>query len=176
MSAGVTKLNGLSAEQATTEFLKACGSKRWVAAMVAQRPFASPEALLAAAEREWNQLGTEDFLEAFAAHPRIGEKKAAPKNDAVGAHFGKWSSQEQAGAAAAAQTTLERLKAQNDAYFDTHGFIFIVCASGKSADEMLGLLEARLPNDTATEIRNAAAEQAKITALRLNKWLTENSA
>jgi OHCU decarboxylase len=175
VSAGLAKLNALSAEQATTEFLKACGSKRWVAAMVAQRPFSSNEVLLAAANREWNQLGTEDFLEAFAAHPRIGEKKAPPKNDVVGEHFSKWSSQEQAGAAAAAQTTLEKLKAQNDAYFEKHGFIFIVCATGKSADEMLGLLEARLPNARAMEIQNAAAEQAKITVIRLNKWLAENS-
>lgn len=160
----LAKLNGLPLEAATAEFHKACGSRRWATAMAGARPFASVEQLHEVSAREWAKLNDADYLEAFAAHPRIGGKSDS-----------KWSKQEQAGAASAAQTTLERLKAQNDAYFDKHGFIFIVCATGKSADEMLALLEARLPNDRATEIRNAAAEQGKISVIRLNKWLAENT-
>jgi len=162
--AGLAKLNGLSTDAAATEFLKACGSKKWATAMAWARPFESVASLLRVAEREWWKLGDIDYLEAFGAHPRIGDKSG-----------GKWSAQEQAGASSAAQATLEKLKAQNDAYFEKHGFIFIVCATGKSADEMLALLEARLPHDKATEIRTAAEEQAKITSLRLHKWLEENS-
>jgi len=158
------KLNGLPATEATAEFHKVCGCRRWASAMTAARPFASVEALMERADAEWVKATDDECLEAFAAHPRIGGKSDS-----------KWSKQEQSGAAAAASTTLERLKAQNDAYFDKHGFIFIVCATGKAADEMLALLEARLPNDRATEIRNAAAEQGKITKIRLNKWLQEHA-
>jgi OHCU decarboxylase len=127
------------------------------------RPFENVAALMRVAEREWWKSGEADFLEAFGAHPRIGDKSG-----------GKWSAQEQAGASAAALSTLEKLKAQNDAYFGKHGFIFIVCATGRSAEEMLSLLEARLSNDRAAELRTAAEEQAKITQLRLNKWLEEH--
>ena len=132
--------------------------------MTASRPFEDVPALLRIAEARWWKLGDADFREAFAAHPRIGDKKG-----------GAWSAQEQSGAAAAARDTLGRLQAQNDAYFDRHGFIFIVCATGKAADEMLALLDARLPKDTAEEVRTAAEEQANITRLRLRKWLKENA-
>jgi OHCU decarboxylase len=160
---GLGRLNALSTDAAATEFLKACGSKKWATAMAWARPFENVPALMRVAEREWWKVGEVDFLEAFGAHPRIGDKG------------GKWSTQEQSAASAAALGTLEKLRAQNDAYFSKHGFIFIVCATGKPADEMLGLLEARLPNDRAAEIRTAAEEQAKITQLRLNKWLDEHT-
>jgi allantoicase len=146
------------------DFLKVCGSRKWAAAMVAAKPFENVAALHRVAEREWWKLHDVDYLEAFAAHPRIGGKSDS-----------KWSQQEQAGAAKAADATLEKLAKQNDAYFDKFGFIFIVCATGKAADEMLALLEARLVNDKATEVRTAAEEQAKITWIRLNKWLSENA-
>ena len=160
----LAKLNALSTDAAAVEFLKVCGSKKWATAMAWARPFENVAALMRIAEREWWKSNDSDFLEAFGAHPRIGDKSG-----------GKWSAQEQAGAASAESQTLEKLKAQNDAYFDKHGFIFIVCATGKSAAEMLALLEARLPNDKATEIRTAAEEQGKITRLRLNKWLEERA-
>jgi allantoicase len=159
---GLEKLNGLTDEAAEAELLKVCGAKKWAKAMAAARPFEDRAALMRQAERLWWRLSDADFLEAFAAHPRIGEKKG-----------GAWSAQEQAGAATAEAETLARLAAQNDAYFQKHGFIFIVCATGKSAAEMLALLEARLPSDTKTEVRTAAEEQAKITRLRLDKWLAE---
>lgn len=162
--AGLTKLNRLATDQAATEFLKACGSKKWATAMAWARPFESVPAMLRAAEREWWKLSEADYLEAFGAHPRIGDSSG-----------GKWSTQEQSGAASAAELTLAKLKSQNDAYFEKYGFIFIVCATGKSADEMLALLEARLGTERAVEVRTASEEQAKITQLRLHKWLEENS-
>jgi allantoicase len=162
-NAALTKLNELSSDHAAAEFSKACGSKKWATAMAWARPFENVAALRRIAEREWWKLGEADFLEAFGAHPRIGDKSG-----------GKWSAQEQAGAANADLAVLAKLKTQNDAYFEKHGFIFIVCATGKSAAEMLALLEARLPNDKASEIRTAAEEQAKITQLRLSKWLAEH--
>lgn len=161
--AALTKLNALPTDHAAAELLKACGSRRWAAAMAGARPFESVAALRRIAEREWWRLGDVDHLEAFGAHPRIGDKGG-----------GKWSAQEQAGAANAESAVLAKLEHQNGAYFEKHGFIFIVCATGRSAAEMLALLEARLPNDKATELRTAAEEQAKITQLRLSKWLAEH--
>jgi 2-oxo-4-hydroxy-4-carboxy-5-ureidoimidazoline decarboxylase len=144
-----------------------CGARRWVEGMLQRRPFASRAALLAAAADVWAALDEEDQLEAFAHHPRIGEDLTALR-----ARFPQTaglSSSEQAGVAAADEGTLLALRDANRAYFERFGFIFIVCASGKSAPELLALLRARLTNERAHELRVAAAEQAKITNLRLEK-------
>ena len=132
--------------------------------MLARRPFGSQDALLAAARDEWFALSEHDWLEAFSHHPRIGDRAS------LAARFPAThdlSAQEQSGVASASARVIDALADANQTYLDRFGFIFIVCATGKSAEEMLALLRARLPNDRATELRNAAEEQAKITALRL---------
>jgi OHCU decarboxylase len=118
------------------------------------------------AERIWWSLSADDWLEAFRGHPKIGEKKAEKNTGAVAQ---KWSEQEQASVAAASSETLQSLAELNAEYFSRFGFIFIVCASGKSPEEMLSMLRTRLENDPEKELRIAAAEQAKITGLRLEK-------
>jgi 2-oxo-4-hydroxy-4-carboxy-5-ureidoimidazoline decarboxylase len=160
-------LNGLPEEAARAALERCCGSASWVNAMAARRPFASTAALHAAAAQEWDRLDRADILEAFAHHPRIG----ADVNE-LRARFGAtsaWASEEQAQVKQAAEAVLEALRTANLAYQRRFGFIFIVCATGRSADEMLALLEARLPNPPDVELGVAAAEQAKITRLRLEK-------
>jgi OHCU decarboxylase len=130
--------------------------------MAALQPFEDRAALLRAADRVWWSLGEADHLEAFSAHPKIGQKASSA-----------WSQKEQAGAANAEQATLAELAELNQRYDAKHGFIFIVCASGRSADAMLAELRTRLDRDRATELRTAAEEQAKITRLRLGKLLEE---
>jgi OHCU decarboxylase len=156
----LTELNALPPADAQTALLKCCGSKRWVKRMVAGRPFATADDLLQAADDAARELTDEDWLEAFAAHPRIGERSQSA-----------WSQQEQAAALTAEADVQERLARGNRAYEDKFGFIFIVFASGKSPDEILQLLERRMKNDRAAEIRNAAGEQRKITRNRLQKLL-----
>jgi len=133
--------------------------------MAGARPFASLDAAGAAADRIWTSLDRSDWLEAFAAHPRIGA--AAPAGQA-----GEWSAREQAGAADASATVQRRLAESNRAYEHHFGYIFIVCATGKSAGEMLQLLEQRLNNAPDAELLVAAGEQRKITRLRLCKLLS----
>jgi OHCU decarboxylase len=159
-------LDALPAADAGAELLACCGSRRWAREMAPRRPFADVAALLAAADEVWWALGPDDWHEAFRAHPRIGERKAAP---AQGARAAGWSAQEQAGAAG--DDAAAALAEGNRAYEERFGHIYIVCATGKTADEMLAILRARLANDAATELRAAAAEQAKITKLRLEKLL-----
>ena len=144
------------------------GSRAWGRALVAARPFADLRALFAAAEAAWWALGPDDWLEAFAAHPRIGESKAAPTQ---GAQAAAWSREEQRGAAGAEEQVKARLAELNARYAEKFGFIYIVFASGKSAALMLELLEERLGRTRDQELEQAAREQAKITRLRLEKWL-----
>ena len=132
--------------------------------MTALRPFASESELINTAAEIWSDLQADDWLEAFSAHPMIGEMKAAPAQQARSAD---WSSGEQAGVSSANDMVKQELAAANRAYYEKFGFIFIVCATGRTAEEMLQMLHARLHNDPATELRVAAEEQAKITALRL---------
>jgi 2-oxo-4-hydroxy-4-carboxy-5-ureidoimidazoline decarboxylase len=163
-------LNGLSPEAALAALERCCGAGRWARAMRDRRPFASTAALHAAAAEEWGRLDRAGILEAFAHHPRIGAD--AGELRARFAATGAWASEEQAGVRHAAEAVLEALRAANVAYQDRFGYIFIVCASGKSAAEMLALLQARLPNAPDAELAVAAAEQAKITRLRLEKLRT----
>ena len=128
--------------------------------MTAARPFDSAAAMAAAADAVWWSLDRADWLEAFAAHPRIGSDRADTS---------EWSAREQAGVASASAGLRERLAAANCEYERRFGYIFIVCAMGKGADEMLAMLEDRLTNDADAELRSAAEEQRKITRLRLLK-------
>jgi len=158
------ELNALEAARADAEFRRCCGSARWAEAMTGARPFADVDAMIALGETIWTSLAAADQLEAFAAHPRIGERRPVSA----------WSSEEQAGMRQADQRTEEKLAALNVDYQERFGYIFIVCATGKSPAEMLALLEARLSNDAPTELAVAAGEQRKITALRLRKLVTHD--
>ena len=164
----IDRINSLPSEQAEVEFLKCCGSKRWAAKMTAQRPFENVEEMVTAADRIWWALESTDWLEAFDSHPRIGEKKAAAS---VARESLSWSETEQSGTRNSTQQTMAELAELNRQYQEKFGFIYIVCATGKSAEEMLAILRDRLDNDRTTEMQNAAAEQAKITTLRLNKLI-----
>ena len=169
----LAQLNALDATSATREFLRCCGSTRWADKMTAARPYAIPDAMFVTADVIWAALDRQDWLEAFAAHPRIGAGKAGGAGGAGEA--GRWSAQEQSGVAAAAQAVIDRLATKNQDYESRFGYIFIVCATGRSADEMLDMLERRLANDPDRELHIAAEEQRKITRLRLEKLLAEPS-
>jgi 2-oxo-4-hydroxy-4-carboxy-5-ureidoimidazoline decarboxylase len=133
--------------------------------MLACRPFGSQQRLLASARGEWFALGHDDWREAFRHHPKIGDRDSLRTRFAATRHL---SEREQAGVAGASDDVLDQLAHANRQYEERFGYIFIVCASGKRADEMLALLLARLQNDSESEIRIAAEEQAKITVLRLD--------
>ncbi len=165
---GLERLNALPPEEAERELLTCCGSREWARRVAAARPFASVLALLERADAVWWALDEAEWREAFRSHPRIGERKAeAGQTDRERA----WSAGEQAGMLSAAEATQRALAEGNRAYEARFGWIYIVCATGKSADEMLELLERRLQNDPAAEIRAAAEEQRRITRLRLEKLL-----
>ena len=164
------ELTGRPPNQAESEFLKCCGSQRWAREMTEARPFADKAQFFDRADEIWWSLSDQDWLEAFRAHPKIGEKKAAA---AQSEQAQQWSSHEQAGVAGASASTAAELAERNRDYETKFGFIFIVCATGKSSEEMLEILKARLPNDVSTEIRLAAGEQSKITQLRLEKLLNQ---
>ncbi len=135
--------------------------------MLSQRPFKDRDEVFEAADRIWNDLGRDDWLEAFAAHPRIGADAHAGQ-DAQGR---AWSEAEQAQVARAGADIRSRLAQANRDYEARFGFIYLVCASGRSADELLAYCHERLANDPGSELRVAAAEQARITRLRLEKLL-----
>jgi 2-oxo-4-hydroxy-4-carboxy-5-ureidoimidazoline decarboxylase len=158
-------VNALSDDEARAALTRCCGSSRWVDAMLGRRPFSSTAALMGDADAAWAALGRDDFLEAFAHHPAIGSSGGAPAL----AETAAWSREEQAKVADAGEETRRRLRAANEAYRARFGYIFIVCATGKSGPEMLALLEARLHNDPERELAIAAGEQSKITKLRLEK-------
>ena len=160
-------LNGLDAAAATAAFSRCCGATRWASAMAAARPFASRAHLHGEAERIWWALGDGDWHEAFTHHPRIGADPAALRE-----RFGAtadWAEGEQAGVQSAAEETIQALAQGNRYYEARFGHIFIVCASGLTAARMLQMLQSRMPNAPEFELRVAAGEQAKITALRLDK-------
>jgi len=161
-------LNALPPADAEAAFLACCGSQAWARWMVSRRPYADTADLLATADRIWATLTPADWREAFAAHPRIGDKKQDGED-----RFRRWSAAEQSGASSADATVRAELAEANRIYEDRFGHIFIVCATGKSAEEMLSLLRQRLGNDPDTELRIAAEEQRKITRLRLEKLAAE---
>ena len=168
-------LNALDEEAAMRAFLRCCGSSRWARQMAAARPFAGAEVMADAADAIWSALDRADWLEAFASHPRIGQTRAdgldrsGGSGGSGGAGESDWSQQEQARVAGAAEPGLRRLIEANREYEARFEYIFIVCATGKSAAEILGLLEHRLSNDPAAELAVASGEQSQITRLRLAK-------
>jgi OHCU decarboxylase len=172
----LAELNALDANRAANELRRCCGSSRWARQMAQARPFDGIDALTAAADSVWRALDRADWLEAFAAHPRIGagsagrsETDASSRPDATAA----WSDAEQAGVSGSAARTRRRLVEANEDYLARFGYIFIVCATGRTGDEMLDILEARLRNDPDRELRIAGEEQRKITRLRLAKLVGE---
>jgi allantoicase len=162
-------LNSLSTHDAAKELLQCCGSRRWAGQMAGARPYENLADLIAKGDRIWRSLDRDDWLEAFRSHPKIGEKRAA---EPVSTQSSQWSGQEQAGVNTALAETTNALATLNHAYEQKFGFIFIICASGKTSAEMLAALRERLEHDESDELPIAAAEQAKITELRLKKLLT----
>jgi OHCU decarboxylase len=162
------RLNALPPADAERELLACCGSRRWARRVAAARPFPDAAALLDRADAVWGELDEADWREAFRAHPRIGEREAEAGQTG---RERDWSAGEQAGMDTAAEATRRALAEGNRAYEERFGFIYIVCATGRTADELLALLRERLANDPAAEIRAAAEEQRRITRLRLEKLL-----
>lgn len=165
---GLRYLNSLQPQDTESEFLKCCGSKNWARAMSAHIPFRHLTDLLETGRSLWFGLSVEDWLEAFSSHPKIGEQKAAAPASKASL---SWSSKEQAGVSEATAATKDLLAELNRRYEEKFGFIYIVCATGKSSEELLAILQERLEHDSETELQIAAREQAQITGLRLNKLL-----
>jgi len=155
----LASLNRLGTEDAMRDLLACCGSRAWARRMAQARPFDSDAEALDAGDWIWNGLEESDWREAFGAHPRIGDR-------ASGTAAG-----EQAGTRGAPRAVLEELGRANQEYEERFGHIFIVCATGKTAEEMLAICRARLHNDAPTELRAGAEEQRKITRLRLERYL-----
>lgn len=162
------ELNELSQPQLREELMKCCGSASWVKMMMTHFPADDLVEILEEAEEIWYECSEDDWKEAFAHHPKIGDVESLAKRFASTA---EWASGEQSGVSAASAQAIEALAAGNRKYEEKFGYIFIVCATGKSAEEMLAILESRLQNKPAEEIRIAADEQNKITKLRIEKLL-----
>ena len=156
---GLAALNAMAQDEARGAMLACCGSKTWASRMAKARPFSGEAELFAGAQRIFGQLSEGDWLEAFAAHPKIGARASGQ------------AAAEQAGARGATAETLAALARANREYEERFGYIFIVCASGRTAEEMLDLCRQRLHNAPAEELKVAAEEQRKITRLRLEKML-----
>lgn len=162
------ELNNLDIQGASDFFRQCCTSERWLESMVNNRPYSNQDDVLSIADKSWSDCEEKDILQAFEGHPKIGDvnslkAKYAKTRDMAG--------HEQSGAAVASEEVLNALAAGNQAYEKRFGYIFIVCATGKSADEMLSLLNERLNNQPEDELTIAAAEQHKITRIRLNKMI-----
>jgi 2-oxo-4-hydroxy-4-carboxy-5-ureidoimidazoline decarboxylase len=157
----LTALNALREDQAAETLRACCTSAKWVAAMVAARPFTNRAALLECADAAWAATGPADWAEAFASHPRIGE----PVNATTAGEQGR--------ASEATASTRAELARANDEYERRFGRIFIICASGRSGDEILANLRARMDNTQEREMEIAAAEQQRITRLRLGKLISD---
>jgi OHCU decarboxylase len=162
----LTAWNRAAAQEALDPMLACCGSRRWATEMIALRPFESVDQLIEAADIAWSKTSEPDWLEAFACHPRIGER--GPAN--TESRAASWSRQEQSSTESANAGVLVAIANGNAAYEKQFGFTYIVSATGKSANEMLAILNRRLENDRATELLEAAGQQWQITQIRLGKW------
>ena len=158
----LAQLNTLSGEEAEAQLYSCFAHRKWAARIAAGRPYADWSRLMAAAEAAWSELGRSDWLQAFAAHPRIGER---------GGHSPATSQREQSKVMRAGSETLASLADENRRYENRFGHVFLFAASGRSAEEVLQSLRQRMKNDPATELSVAAAEQRKITRLRLEQLL-----
>jgi 2-oxo-4-hydroxy-4-carboxy-5-ureidoimidazoline decarboxylase len=167
--APVLPIDAAPPDEARSQLRMCCGSSRWVERMLERRPFGTEEALRQAARDVWFGLSNADWREAFSHHPKIGDADSLRRRFAETRHL---SSREQAGVEGASEEVLTALARANREYENTFGHTFIVCASGLSAEEMLGMLRERMENDPHIEIRIAAEEQAKITDLRLRAIVT----
>lgn len=172
--AGLRALNEAPEPEAIERLLACCGSRRWAREMAERRPFADVDALAAAADEVWWELDPEDWLEAFAAHPRIGEgeevggnREASDVAERSADRSAAWSRSEQAGTRAAGDDTLSALAEGNRRYEERFGHVFLIRAAGRSVGDMLAALTQRMSNDPEAELRVAAAQQAEITRLRL---------
>ncbi|MFZ5467928.1 MAG: 2-oxo-4-hydroxy-4-carboxy-5-ureidoimidazoline decarboxylase [Myxococcota bacterium] len=165
----LAQLNALTFEDAAAELQRCCGSRQWAEGVARARPFRDEEHLYTEAARRWEKAGPADWHEAFSHHPRIGDVSKLRERFAQTA---SWSSQEQQGVSAASEETLRELAEGNGAYEEKFGHLFLVCATGKSAAELLALLRERMNNAPDHELRVACAEQAKITRIRLEKLLS----
>ena len=152
--------------QAVELFSSCCGASRWVTEMVARRPFGSRGAVMTVADRVWQTMDEPDWREAFSHHPRIGERTGAVPQTPRGA---AWSASEQAGIDSAAESLRSELAAVNREYEARFGYIYIVCAEGRTAEELLAFARRRLANDHHTELLTAMLEQEKIMQLRLER-------
>jgi len=161
-----TLLNGKRKHELIALLQQCCASEKWVALMLDCIPFADSEEVLARASSIWATLNVSDYLQAFSAHPQIGDVKTL---QAKYVNTEAIASSEQSQVAGASQETIEQLGLANQLYLKRFGFIFIICATGKSAKEMLNALLSRIGNSRQAEIQNAADEQIKITKLRLKK-------
>lgn len=170
MNATLAAWNAAGETEARNAMLACCGAKRWADAMVALRPIASVLALSEDADRVWGTMQEADWLEAFACHPRIGERKVSAH---AGAQSAAWSQAEQAQTNLASENVLAEIAAENQKYEEQFGFTYIVCATGKSAEEMLAILKRRLGSTRDAELREAAEQQRQIMQIRLGKWLIE---
>jgi 2-oxo-4-hydroxy-4-carboxy-5-ureidoimidazoline decarboxylase len=170
MSDRLARWNRLSAEEAETEIVGCCGSRAWARRMANRRPVADEAQLLSASDEVWSSLSEQDQMEAFRSHPRIGESRPAQSAHRRSA---AWSVAEQRHVAGEPDTVKAALTEGNREYEQRFGRIFIVCATGKTGAEILGILRHRLHNDRATEMREAAEQQRQITRLRLKRWLSE---
>lgn len=164
------QLNNMARSEAVEELLKCCGSLNWAMRLADERPFHDGDSLLRKSDDIWWGLSAEDWLEAFGHHPKIGERRAAQD---VSEEARRWSEEEQSSTRLAAEETMLELINANHEYERKFGFIFIVCATGRGTEEMLGLLKLRLKNGVDEELRIAAEEQRRITNLRLKKLLEQ---
>jgi OHCU decarboxylase len=169
MNAKLDAWNKADEVTALETMISCCGARRWASAMVAMRPIGSVAELSEAADRVWSTMTEADWMEAFACHPRIGERKATHAT----AKSTAWSRQEQSVATSAAEKVMAEIAEANKLYEGRYGFTYIVCATGKTAEEMLAILKRRLNSDRATELLEAAEQQRQITQIRLGKWLIE---
>jgi len=160
--------NQASPEAAVLEILPCCGSRHWAYALASLRPFVTEEDLLKKSDDVWLHLDPDSWAEAFHSHPRIGERKAPATTTQQSA---KWSAQEQSQVSVSTLDIQEEFASANRQYEARFGHIFIVCATGKSAEEMLLTLRHRLSNDDRHELQEAVEQQRQITQLRLRKWL-----
>jgi len=159
---GIASFNALPSEQAEERLHMCFANRAWAAQVAAGRPYRDMTELMASAASAWSRLTVADWLEAFAAHPRIGEK---------GGHAPATSEREQSKLAQGSDVTLSAIAAENREYERRFGHVFLIAASGRTADEILVALRRRIGNDAATELQVAAAEQRKITRLRLEALL-----
>jgi len=160
--------NGLSPEQAKSEILPCCGSKAWAQGIARRRPLSDEDSLLAVSDEIWNNLNESDWTEAFQSHPRIGESSAP---DSSAARSTNWSAQEQRAVAVVGDDVKTALAQANLEYERRFGRIFIVSATGKTAPEILQIVQRRMQNTDEVELREAAEQQRQITHLRLKKWI-----